>query len=475
MKNFPEKLYGCFFFFLLLHGVVHGQITFQKTFGGSRHDFGLSVEQTSDGGYILFGETESFGQGAWDFYLVKTDQHGQKLWDKTFGRENYDLGLSVQQTRDGGYILCGAFSGFGNDSVALIKTDAQGSELWTKLYRGSVIRDVGRFVQQTADDGFIIAGFNGGHPEENVLLIKTDSDGNEEWIKTYERIGAQFGNGVKQTSDGGYIIVGQTNHRTLTGSDVYLLRIDPAGDTLWTKTYGTTDAQSGRSICIAPDGGFVILGDNQSNVQDLLMIKTDDSGHEEWSKNFGGDGQDIGYCIQPTSDGGYILSGTKYDIDNHSADMYAVKTNSEGEMEWDNVYPKNQISDGVSVQQTTDHGFVILGTTTRIIGNDSESDLYLVKTDSLGVTSSAPNPGPGILISAFPNPFTEFTLIQFENSAHVAYTLVLFDTQSRLIRKIENVTDSEIRIDKENLVPGMYIFQLEKDKKIVATGKLIFD
>jgi len=475
MKILFEKLYKISFFLLLLSGHVHGQISFQKTYGGSDNDFGLSVQQTTDGGYILFGETASFGQGAWDFYLVKTNNIGDKLWEKTFGREKYDLGLSVKQTNDGGYILCGAFSGLGSDSLALIKTDPDGNEIWSKQFRGSVVRDVGRFVQQTSDEGYIVVGFNGSSQEENVLLLKTDSDGNEEWMKTYERIGAQFGNGVRQTEDGGYIVAGQTKHRTLTGSDVYLMRMDAGGDTIWTKSFGTTSAQTSRSICIADDGGFVVLGYDQSRMQDLYLLKTDLSGNEEWSKNYGGDGQDVGYAVQQTTDGGYILSGAKQNIGNQTSDMYAVKTSSSGEVEWENLYPKNEISDATSVQQTTDGGYVLIGTTTRLTDTGSESDFYLVKTDPLGILAHGIDPKKGIIISASPNPFTEFTILKFENQNHEIYSMKLFDVQGRLVRKYEQITSGEIRIERENFIPGLYIFRLEKENKLVGTGKLIFD
>ncbi|HZV70799.1 MAG TPA: T9SS type A sorting domain-containing protein [Saprospiraceae bacterium] len=474
MKILFEKFYTFSFFLLLVVGHVHGQISFQKTYGGSENDFGLSVQQTTDGGYILFGETASFGAGQLDFYLIKTNNLGDKLWEKTFGRAKFDLGLCVQQTNDGGYILCGAFSGLGNDSLALIKTDPDGNEIWSKQFRGSVVRDVGRFVQQTADEGFIVVGFNGASPEENVLLLKTDSVGNEEWKKTYERIDAQFGNGVRQTDDGGYIVAGQTNHRTLTGSDVYLMRMDAGGDTIWTKTFGATSAQTGRSICIADDGGFVVLGYDQSRMQDLYLIKTNTSGSEEWSKNYGGDGQDIGYAVQQTTDGGYILSGAKQNVDNQTSDMYAVKTTSSGEIEWENVYPKNVISDATSVQQTTDGGYILLGTTTRINDIGSDSDFYLVKTDALGILTHNIDPKTGILISASPNPFIEFTILKFENQGQEIYSLKLFDAQGRLVRKYEQIASGEIRIERENLIPGLFIFRLEKDHKLVGTGKLIF-
>jgi hypothetical protein len=131
-----------------------------KAFGGSWDDVGYSVRQTRDGGYILLGYTYSFGKGRSDFWLIKTNAKGEKEWDKTFGGENDDAGYSVQQTRDGGYILVGSTypSGSAFRDVLLIKTDAYGNNQWSKTLGGDDSEDIGYAVQQTSDDGYIMLG-----------------------------------------------------------------------------------------------------------------------------------------------------------------------------------------------------------------------------------------------------------------------------------------------------------------------------
>ncbi|HKL02212.1 MAG TPA: hypothetical protein VJ911_01000, partial [Cryomorphaceae bacterium] len=147
---------------------MSAQITFEKTFGGDENDFGFAVGQTTDGGYILFGQTQSFGNGLQDMYLVKTDEEGNETWSQTYGGLDYEFGISAQQTLDGGYILCGGYSGIGNDSLALIKTDSNGNEIWNNRFSGTASRDVGQFVQQTFDGGFIAVGFTGDAPSEDI-------------------------------------------------------------------------------------------------------------------------------------------------------------------------------------------------------------------------------------------------------------------------------------------------------------------
>jgi hypothetical protein len=356
-----------------------------QTFGGSGWDIGYSVQQTQDGGYIVAGFTSSFGAGYRDVFLIKTDTSGNSVWTQTVGGSNLDEGHSVQQTQDGGYIIAGVTVSFGAGwrDVFLIKTDTLGNQDWTQTFGGSY-DDQGYSVQQTQDGGYIIAGYtvSFGAGLADVYLIKTDSSGNPVWTQTFGGGGADKGYSVQQTQDGGYIISGETYSFGPAGySNVYLIKTNASGNLVWSQTfYGGNYWDIGRSVQQTQDGGYIITGDTHPTsawYKDVYMIKTDASGNEEWTQTFGGIEDDEGHSVKQTAEGGFIIAGYTFSYGAGFFDVYLIKTNASGNPVWTQTFGGSSVDYGYSVQQTQDGGYIIAGATTSF--GAGERDVYLIR------------------------------------------------------------------------------------------------
>jgi len=389
---------------LILPLIGFGQ-GWETNFGGEGNDEGFSVQQTTDGGYIIGGCTSSYGNGSYDVYLLKTDGSGNEQWSQTFGGIEDDRGWSIQQTTDGGYIITGVtnfWGANGSSDVYLIKTDDNGNEQWSQTF-GGTNSDAGNSVQQTIDGGYIISGrtrsyVNGSNADVDVYLIKTDGNGNELWSQTYGGTEGDYGASVQQTSDEGYIITGYTrSYGNGNGYDVYLIKTDGGGNEQWSQTFGGIEHDLGLSVQQTTDGGYIITGYTRSygnGYDDVYLIKTDSYGNQQWSQTYGGVDNERGESVQQTTDGGYIITGYTESYVNGSddqRDVYLIKTDSSGNEQWSQTYGGVYWDSGYSVQQTTDGGFIITGETV----SPGTTNLYLIKTNEWGnITSTIELPNP---------------------------------------------------------------------------------
>ena len=335
--------------------------TWSRTFGGEDHDWAVSVQRTSDGGYIVACHTQSDGPDTGDIYLIKMDSGGNEEWSKTFGGPVFDLASSVQQTLDGGYIVVGATEISRNThwdtDFYMVKVGSGGSEEWSKTFGGRYA-DVAESVQQTSDGGYILVGFKEtSKHRRDSYMVKTDSGGNEEWSMTFD--GPVFdalediAHSVQQTSDGGYIIAGHTRSDLAS----YLIKTDSKGSEEWTRTFGET----AYAVQQTTDGGYIVAGVTLEGERskDAHVVKMDSSGNEEWSKTFGGPILDSASSVQQTLDGGYIIAGYTDSFPTGERDIYLVKTDSKGGEEWSRALGGSQSDSASSVQQTFDGGYIV--------------------------------------------------------------------------------------------------------------------
>jgi len=386
------------FFVSTAFALEPGDTLWTRTYGGVSYERANSVQQTSDGGYIIAASTYSFGAGSYDVYLLKTDSSGDTLWARTYGGSDGDGGYSVQQTSDGGYIIGGYTESFGagGEDVWLLKTDANGDTIWTHTYGGTA-SDVGQSVQQTTDGGYIIAGYtlSFGQGYYDFYLIKTDADGDTLWTSTCGGSDWDEGYSVQQTADGGYIVAGYTESFGAGDEDVWLVKADADGNILWACAYGGTGKDIGQSVQQTTDGGYIITGYTISFGQgyyDIYLIKTDADGDTLWTRTYGGTDWDEGYSVQQTADGGYIVAGLTESFGGQdNEDVWLLKIDADGDTLWTHRYGGSADDQGFSVQQTTDGAYIVAGGTRSFGAGDY--DVWLLR-----VAGEAPEPDVSIEI-----------------------------------------------------------------------------
>jgi hypothetical protein len=359
-----------------------------RTFGGVYHDEGNSVRMTQDGGYVVAGNTDPNGDGWDDFCLIKVAASGDTVWTRTYGGASEDVGKAVWETWDGGYIVGGYTYSYGAGlyDCWLVKTNADGDTAWTRAF-GGYDYDRGYCVEQTRDDGYIFVGvtFTYGAGEADVWLAKLDAVGNMVWSKTFGGTDGDIGNSVQQTSDGGYVIAATTWSRGAGGADAWLLKVDSGGNLVWDKTLGGRCYDCINSVQQTQDGGYIAVGRTDSygaGDADVWLVRTDSSGETVWTKAFGGTGLDIGNSVQQTRDGGYVVAGYTLSFGAGDADAWLIKTDAVGETAWTRTFGGTSGDEGNSVLQTIDGGYVVAGYTHSY--GAGASDVWLIKTDADG-------------------------------------------------------------------------------------------
>jgi len=425
--------------FALLPALFFAQIPdtlWTKIYGGVDPDIGLSLQQTSDNGYIITGWTRSLGAGGADIYLIKTDSLGDTLWTRTYGGVLDDQGFSVRQTFDGGFIIAGLTASFGagDIDIYLVRTDSLGDTLWTGTY-GSVDRDKGNSVLQIADGGFIVAGSYTWFGSADVSLMRVAPNNCPIWWFNYGGDYPDYGYSVQATSDSGYIITGETRSYgpgTPDKSNVYLIKTDAEGDTLWTRTYGGMENEVGYEVRQATDGGYIIVGSgpDQIGTPSILIIKTDANGDSVWLMTYCGAGWANGYAVVETDDGGFLVAGETAD------DIYLIKVNTAGDSLWTRTYGGDDIDAAQAIQKTYDNGYIVTGYTRSLTTN---RDVWLarIEPDTFSVNEDNEHDLTVLDILIAPNPFYCNVNIEFNTPAGPDYTeLTVYDIEGRLIREL---------------------------------------
>ena len=502
------------FWFLFFMGSLAAQpnIEWQKTFGGSLFDEAFSVISTTDGGYILAGFTVSDdgdvvgSHGNSDYWVLKLDSMGSVSWKRAYGGSNHDGVYCIQAASDGGYILAGytastdgdVSGNHGDKDMWVIRLDDDGDIEWQKTLGGSGWEEAWS-VKQTTDGGYIVAGRSGSndgdvtgfHGYLDYWVVKLNSTGELEWQKSLGGTDIDKGYTISQTDDGGYIVAGeaQSTDGMVTGNhggtDFWVVKLNFEGKIEWEKSLGGTGLDRANDIHQARDGGYIMIGQTSSTNghvtgshggNDYWVVKLTSDGNIDWQKAIGGSKDDFGRFVYQTTDGGYVTIGTTRstdgDILNHIGvdDIWIVKLTEIGEIQWQKTLGGSLNERGNCIQQTTDGGYILTGYAWSDDGDVSEnqgySDVWIVKLSPEATPTSAPQSHPPTIS---PNPATQSITLNIPTETSTLKVRIT-DLLGRELKQQSVLNNGNL--DISTLSNGLYLVTATAPSGQVYAGKL---
>ncbi|RMG60740.1 MAG: T9SS C-terminal target domain-containing protein [Calditrichaeota bacterium] len=417
-----------------------------KTFRGPYEDYAYSVKQTSDGGFVLAGKRQRTLGGPTDVWYIKTTGVGDTVWTRIVGGGNSDRVTTIIQTADGGYALTGLW-GIGAGKPLLIKTDPAGTIDWLEYYAEQEFypTEALDFTAFQQGGGYVLVGRQGtNNNNEDAFLLHVDGVGDTVWSKIYGGPYNDRLNSVIETADGGIAAAGFKGYAFLTSNpDVWLLRLDSNGDTLWTRTYGTAaDAEVAKCIRQTADGGFIITGYKglfgENDLSDLYLIRTDANGDTLWTRVYADPvKRQKGYAVRETSDGGFVICGY---ID-FPGNVLVMKVDQNGTLLWQRIFSSPYEARAYDIEITSDNGFILAGVWSRSTTSTS-MDMFLMRMEPDQVVGIHDQPGgvPGSmrLIGNYPNPFNPETHLAFSLVQAAFVKLEVYDLAGKKIKTLVN-------------------------------------
>jgi hypothetical protein len=499
-----------------------GDPLWEKIYGGD-YSVGTCMLRTADGGYVIAGWGSSPSGGDSDVHLMKTDYAGKELWAYTYGGSDHDYGYSIEQTSDGGFLVVGSTSsnGAGKYDVYMIRTDSAGNLLWERTYGGPA-DDYGYSVEATRDGGYVIAGgtFSFGAGHEDVYLIGVDSLGNTIWTQTYGDWLLDEARSVHQTVGGAFVVTGGTWRPDSTSCDLFLLKTDSFGEKLWLRTYGGQYGGAGLDVKPTADGGYVAAGmkfEQRANgfYCDVYLIKTDAFGRvdgcqplEPWLPESQGywrrlckDDSHEGICAY--ADGVHLLADLfdAYDCDSicelmgvrpperdmcHKArrQFMALLLNvASGRLAVCNcIEDGREVGDAIAEIDSLLSGDPDFHTCeyAKTLADNLNNGIGIVPCDTFWA-QAPPNVVQPPSISAAPNPFAKSTVIEYEVKVPGRVRLEIYDEAGRLVRTLVDAghTIGSYRVEWDGLdsstrraPAGIYFTRLQTSGDVRST-KLI--
>lgn len=413
------------------------RVDFVKTLGGSKNESAQAIVNTIDGGYAILGHAQSLdgdisnkSNESFDYWLLKFDQNDTLEWQKTYGGTDDDRGNDVLQTSDGGYVIIGFSKSIdgnvtennGAHDYWISKLNASGTILWQKSF-GFLGADIGNSIIQTNDGGFLLTGvldvsasngegnsksskskFSSRHAGGDYWVIKIDSSGEKQWSRFFGGTFTDTPYDAIQTNDNGYLIVGSSDSNDVDiknskGSyDFWVIKISETGNLVWEKSFGGSQTDEARAIAKSNDGNYIIVGDTRSNdldvknnkgAADLWAIKISPLGELIWEKTFGGNSFDVARSISKTQEGSFIISGSSRSIDgnltdnNGQNDAWVIKIDNNGNLKWQKSIGGSEIDFAYDAVELNNKDIIVVGDSSSsnldVSNNNGFSDLLIFK------------------------------------------------------------------------------------------------
>lgn len=534
MKLFKNAILALLLTFLYVN--VFGQQTFEKAYfvegevSSFIDYFPNFVNQNSEGDYI-FGGYKNLTLESGCSFITKINSTGNTIWSKTISQIS---ARNIIETSDGGFLITGTSYGYNsNMEILLIKTNALYDTIWTQSIGSQDIYDntfsKGYYTKEIDNSYYLTIGITNtfGVGEFDIVLIKTDFEGNNVWCKTIGSIANEGAIDFEQTSDNGFIICGNTNFNFGEESNVCLVKIDSSGNLLWSKSYEGLQDELPKKIKITSNNGFIVMGNytNPTNERDIFIFETDSVGNLLWAKTYGNTLDDNAWDILPLPDGGFVFTGSTQDAINLDDDVLLVKITESGDTIWTKQYGDDMSDYGNVLCKTNDNGFMIAGVSVNDFGDGEHHYSLLIKTDYNGNTgcsnssnifvsnetfleetisfqvlnggyfrhiseceiedvnltdtllcSFAQNVEPcnvSNTISCYPNPFNASAKIILKNPISEAYTISLFNATGKLVRQFDGSNSNIMSIKRDGLPEGIYFIQIKDKTTIIGQIKVI--
>ena len=455
-----------------------GDTLWTRTYGRPYVDGSYSLIETSDGHYLIAGATYLTGGTGSRMWLIKTDQEGDTVWTRMYGSWHDNWARSVIETTDGCYLITGEGTVSTNHDFWLFKTNTDGDTLWRRIFGNQSDYEGGRCVVETSDGGYLAGGTTDTYP----WIIRTNTQGDTIWTFMADSYGSAYS--VIETTDQHYMLAGELDNSVIL-ADMWLLCMNPDGESLWERNYGGSNVDLAYSVIELSDGGYLVAGTTNSfgsGSVDVYAVRTDIDGDTVWTRTYGGTGSDGAHAATKTADNCFLLAGYTGSYGGGLKDVWLLKINSHGDTLWTRTFGGSYNDGAEAVIQTSDGNYLVAGGTYSYgVGN---GDIWLLCIE--GPPTDAPpqalRDAPGfVLQGSYPNPFNSTATIWFTLPEPSWVTLKVFNMLGRSIDRNYSIQSEKgwmtsgahsIIFDGSGLPSGIYFYQIQTLNQ-GAIGKML--